>query len=257
MAIFVDISPAWVEYTPTNKLIHKVNLVNITTIGNDVTLMTNDETVIYITYDVWKNDYATVGDLITDIKAKVEIVSGGGASVEQIKGTSINFVPTQNSTITGGLSRSVAQMKGIPFDINATVDTTGITFECTSAAASTFMYVALYKYDYANDIWDIATEQMDISLAATGVITSNYSTPQSLTSGKYAICFVGGVPAMIQGFYKLRSTNNFSGKGTSMSGFYNVMTSVGNIGSTMPTQITFDPADFLENLYHEAFQINF
>lgn len=72
MSLFVEISPSWVEYTPTNKLLHKVNLANITTSGNDVTLMTNDETIIYITYEVWKNDYATVGDLITDIKAKVQ-----------------------------------------------------------------------------------------------------------------------------------------------------------------------------------------
>jgi len=194
-------------------------------------------------------------------KSLKEEIAGGidsGADVPEIKGTSINFVPTQNTTLVGDVQLSVTSIRAIPFEIFSNVSCTGITFEVGVSTGSGSIQLALYKYDYENNIWNLATEQIDPSTGVVAVVTGNFSKPQPLTPGKYCIAWRGnsGLPR-IKGFYKLRSTVNFSGNNTNMVGFYNTMLFTTPYSTALPASIVFDPADYLEQLYHEAFQINF
>tara|TARA_R110000787_G_scaffold145436_4_gene259266 strand:- start:6 stop:596 length:591 start_codon:yes stop_codon:yes gene_type:complete len=184
---------------------------------------------------------------------------GGGADIPQIKGTSINYVPGANSTLTGGVNGAPQQVQGIVFDVPGAVSSTGIVLDVVTAEAGQIMQIALYKYDYDTDVWNIATEQMDVAMDATGVVSQDFTTPQALTAGKYCVGFrPSGTSMTIMGFYKLRSTNNFSGSFTSMTGFKNTMiTNTISYSATLPATVTFPSANFVEYLYSATFQIKF
>jgi hypothetical protein len=197
---------------------------------------------------------------VTFKNLKDEVAAGidAGADVPEIKGSSINFVPTQNGTLLSDIQLSITSIKAIPFEIFSNVSCTGITFEVGITTGSGSLQLGLYKYDYENDIWNLATAQMDASTSLDAVVTSDFPTPQPLTPGKYCIAWRGNTTLpRIKGFYKLRSTVNFSGNNTNMTGFYNTMVFTTPYNAALPVSIVFDPADFLEQLYHEAFQINF
>jgi hypothetical protein len=183
---------------------------------------------------------------------------GGGADIPQIKGTSINYIPFGNGTLTAGLTGAPTEIRGVVFDIAGNVSSTGIVLEVKVSAVAT-AHVAFYKYDYENDIWNIATEQLDISMAVVGVVSQDFSTPQELTAGKYCIAWrLSDTMSQILGFYKLRSRNNLSGDFSSMNTMKNRMeTGVISYSATMPDAITFPPALFALVLYCEAFQIKF
>ena len=183
---------------------------------------------------------------------------GGGTDIPQIKGTSITYIPFGNGTLTAGLTGSTTKLKGIVFDITGTSETTGIVLEVVVAAAAT-LHLAFYKYDYDADIWNIATEQMDVSMAATGVVSQNFTTPQELTPGKYCVAWrPSDTISQILGFYKLRSQIRLGGDTTSMGGIKNKMeTGTISYSPTMPATITFPAANFVLALYCEAFQIKF
>ena len=83
-----------------------------------------------------------------------------------------------------GLTGSPTELRGVVFDIAGNVSSTGIILEVVVSAAAT-LHLAFYKYDYEADIWNIATEQLDVSMAATGVVSQDFTTPQALTAGKY------------------------------------------------------------------------
>jgi hypothetical protein len=183
---------------------------------------------------------------------------GGGSDIPQVKGTSINYLPFGNTTFTAGVSQSSSKIKGIPLSVYGNINTTGIVLQVQNTSTAT-LHLALYKYDYDNDIWDIATEQLDINITATGVVSQDFTTPQTLTAGKYCVAFRdSNSSGQLTGFFKNRSQNNFGGNFTSMTGFYNTMeTNTISYSPTMPAQITFPAVNFLENNYHEAFQIKF
>jgi hypothetical protein len=184
--------------------------------------------------------------------------SSGGADIPEIKGTSINYMPYGNGALTGGLSGSPSELRGVVFDITGNVSSTGIILEVVVSASAT-LHLAVYKYDYTNDIWNIATEQLDISMAATGLVSQNFTTPQALTAGKYCIAWrPSDTISQILGFYKLRSRNNLTGDFASMTTIKNRMeTGIITYSAIMPATITFPSALFTLVLYCEVFQIKF
>ena len=184
---------------------------------------------------------------------------GGGADIPQIKGTSINYVNNANNTITTGVNGNTVNVQGIVFDVPGAVSSTGIVLQVVNPQAGQIMQIAFYKYDYDTDVWNIATEQMDVAMDATGVVSQDFTTPQALTAGKYCVGFrPSGTSMQIMGFYKYRSTVNFSGSFTSMTGFKNTMvTNTISYSATLPATVTFPPANFAENVYSAVFQIKF
>ena len=183
---------------------------------------------------------------------------GGGSDIPQIKNSSYNFLAYGNSALTAGVNQSSTKFRGIPFPIKGNVDSTGIVLEVQNTSTAT-LHLALYKYDYTNDIWDKATEQLDINITAIGVVSQNYTTPQSLSPGLYCVAFRdSNSTGQLTGLFKHRSINKFSGNFTDMTGFYNTMESATiSYSPTMPDQITFPAANFKEYNYHEFFQIKF
>ena len=183
---------------------------------------------------------------------------GGNFDVPQIKGTSINYLPFGNTTFTAGVNQTSTKIKGIPFSVYGNINSTGIVLQVQNTSTAT-LNLALYKYDYENDIWDIATEQLNINITASGVVSQDFTTPQTLDAGKYCVAFRdNNSTGQLTGFFKNRSQNNFGGNFTSMSLFYNTMiTNTLAYSPTLPAQINFPSANFLENNYHEAFQIKF
>jgi hypothetical protein len=184
---------------------------------------------------------------------------GGGSDIPQIKGTSINYIPpTVNASTTGWNTLSTV-IKATPFTVYGNVSSTALILDCTTANAPGVLHLALYKYDYDADIWNIATEQLDASMVATGMIVQSFTTPQALTPGKYCVawrCNLSG--AMIRAFYKKASSLNFSGSDVSSTNWMNIMiTDAIAYNATMPTALTFPPANFLNSTYHENIQIKF
>ncbi len=100
---------------------------------------------------------------------------------------------------------------------------------------------------------------MDISIASTGLIDQNFTTAQSLSPGKYCVAFRADTSGgQVLGFYKERTTNYFGGNPNSMTLFFNTMvTNVISYSAIMPAQITFPAANFVDNFFHEVFQIKF
>ena len=197
---------------------------------------------------------------VTFKSLKDEIVAGvgSGADIPQIKESSYNFLAYGNSALIAGINQTSTKFRAIPFPIKGNVDTTGIVLQVQNTSTAT-LHLALYKYDYTNDIWDKATEQLDINITVTGVISQNYTAPQPLSPGLYCVAFRdSNSSGQLTGLFKHRSNNKFSGNFTDMTGFYNIMESATtSYTPTMPNQITFPAANFLENNYHELFQIQF
>lgn len=212
----------------------------------------------FIVIDGVEQDKASSLRYLQDNTVTGGLPSEGGADIPQIKGASINFLPFGNTSLTAGVNQTSTKIKGIPFNVSGNMDSTGIVLQVSNTSTST-LHLALYKYDYSNDIWNIASEQMDINISATGVISQDFTVAQSLTAGKYCVAFKDSTSTgQILGFYKNRSQNNFGGNFTSMTGFYNTMqTGTISYSPTMPATITFSSANFLENAYHEVFQIKF
>ncbi len=96
-------------------------------------------------------------------------------------------------------------------------------------------------------------------MAATGIVSQNFTTPQKLTAGKYCVAWrPSDTISQILGFYKLRSQIRLGGDITSMSTIKNRMeTGTISYSPTMPATITFPSSLFVEALYCEAFQIKF
>jgi len=213
----------------------------------------------------WKlHDPGASEDIITtDTSAKTltlhsNYTTSGFGAIPQIKGTSINYIPFGNGALTAGVTGTPTKLKGIAFDITGNVSSTGIVLEVMVSASAT-THVAFYKYDYDADVWNIATEQLDVNMAATGVVSQDFTTPQALTAGKYCVAWrPSDTISQILGFYKLRSRNNLSGNFTSMTTIKNKMeTGTISYSATMPATITFPAANFVESLYCETFQIKF
>jgi hypothetical protein len=183
---------------------------------------------------------------------------GGGSDIPQIKNSSYNFLAFGNSALTAGVSQTSTLIRGIPFSIKGNINSTGIVLQVQNTSTAT-LHLALYKYDYENDVWNKATEQMDINIAVTGIINENFTSPQPLEAGLYCVGFRdSNSTGQVTGLFKHRSTNKFSGNFSNMTNFYNIMqTSTISYSPTMPAQITFPAANFLENNYHELFQIKF
>jgi hypothetical protein len=116
------------------------------------------------------------------------IQSGGGSNIPQIKETSIIFLPPGNTILTASVNQISTRIKAVPFQVFGDINTKGIVLQVANPSTAT-LHLALYKYDYSNDIWDIATEQMDINISATGIINQNFSTPQNLKPGLYCVAF--------------------------------------------------------------------
>lgn len=221
---------------------------------------TNNATSWKLRDDTTSEDILLISTSSADKKITVNpnYSTEGFGDIPQIKNSSYNFLAYGNSALTAGLNQSSTKFKGIPFPIKGNVDTTGIVFQVQNTSTAT-LHLALYKYDYDNDIWNKATEQLDINIAATGVISQNYTTPQALSPGLYCVAFRdSNSTGQLTGLFKHRSTNKFSGDFTDMTGFYNLMESATiSYSPTMPAQITFPSANFIENNYHEFFQIKF
>ena len=179
-----------------------------------------------------------------------------GSSVPPIKNSSIIFLAPGNSPLTAGVSQTSTKLRGIPFPVYGDFDSTGIVLQVQNTSTAT-LHLALYKYDYENDVWDKATEQMDINIAVAGTINQNFTSPQPLEAGLYCVGFRdSNSTGQVTGLFKHRSTNKFGADLTSMTSFYNLMqTDLISYSPTMPLQITFPSANFLENNYHEFFQI--
>ena len=186
------------------------------------------------------------------------IQSGGGSNIPQIKETSINFLPAGNTILTASVNQISTRIKAVPFQVFGDINTKGVVFQVANPSTAT-LHLALYKYDYDNDIWDIATEQLDINIAASGIINQNFTTPQNLKPALYCVAFRdNNSTGKILGLFKNRSKNKFSGNFTSMSAFYNMMrTNVISYSPTLPNQIVLPSSNFQELNYHEFFQITF
>ena len=198
--------------------------------------------------------------VVTFKSLKEEILTGvdSGADIPQIKDTSIIFLAPGNSALTAGVSTTSTRLRGIPFSVTGSNSSTGIVLQVQNTSTAT-LHLALYKYDYDNNIWDIATEQLDVNIAATGVVSQDFTSPQLLEAGLYCVAFRdSNSTGQIAGLFKHRSTNKFGGVYTDMTSSFNLMQSnIISYSPTMPTQITFPSANFVENNYHELFQIKF
>ena len=186
--------------------------------------------------------------------------SGGGATydIPQVKGTCINWLPDGQGLLTAGVTQTSTRIKGIPFPVKGNIDCLGVNLQVQNISTAT-LHLALYKYDYSNDIWNKATDQLDINITATGVILQTFSTPQSLDAGFYCVAFRDSdSTGDLTGVFKNRSQNKYLGAPTGLDDFYNTMrTTVISYSPTMPTQITFPISEMQENNYHELFQIQF
>jgi hypothetical protein len=111
---------------------------------------------------------------------------GGGSDIPQVKGTCINWLPDGQGLLTAGVNQTSTRIKGIPFPVKGNIDCLGVNLQVQNISTAT-LHLAIYKYDYTNDIWDKATDQLDINITATGVILQTFSTPQSLDPGFYCV----------------------------------------------------------------------
>lgn len=186
--------------------------------------------------------------------------SGGGATydIPQVKGTCINWLPDGQGLLTAGVNQTSTRIKGIPFPVKGNIDCLGVNLQVQNISTAT-LHLAIYKYDYTNDIWNKATDQLDINITATGVILQTFSTPQSLDAGFYCVAFRDSdSTGDLTGVFKNRSQNKYLGAPTGLDDFYNTMrTVVLSYSPTMPSQITFPISEMQENNYHELFQIQF
>ena len=183
---------------------------------------------------------------------------GGGADIPQVKGTCINWLPDGQTLLTAGITQVSTRIKGIPFPVHGNIDCLGVNLQVQSNSTAT-LHLALYNYDYTNDIWDKATDQLDINITTTGLIIQTFSTPQPLDAGFYCVAFRdSNSTGNLTGVFKNRSQNKYLGAPTGLDGFYNTIRTVTTSYSpTMPAQITFPVSEMQENNYHELFQIQF
>jgi len=210
---------------------------------------------------IWATGATMTEVLFDDVWDSFQNISddGTGPDIPEIKGTSINWVPPSASIGFNPVNTLSTVIKATPFTVYGNVSSTGVVIEGTGANAPGVLHMALYKYDYDADIWNIATEQLDASMVATGMIVQSFTTPQALTPGKYCVawrCNLSG--ASIRAFYKKSSTLNFSGSDVSSTNWMNIMvTNAIAYNATMPTALTFPPANFLNSTTHENIQIKF
>ncbi len=186
------------------------------------------------------------------------VQSGGGSNIPQIKETSINFLPAGNTILTASVNQASTRIKAVPFQVFGDINTKGVVLQVANPSTAV-LHLALYKYDYEADIWNIATEQLDINISATGIINQNFTSPQNLKPALYCIAFRdNNSTGKVLGLFKNRSKNKFSGNFSSMSAFYNIMrTNTLSYSPTLPAQITLPSNNFQELNYHEFFQIIF
>ena len=191
-----------------------------------------------------------------------------GNSIPNIIDQTISFLPTQNTAITGPLNVVNNEIKAIPFDIASPTSIRAFYFQVLSPGGGS-LNLAIYKYSRETNQWDKQTftssggqfiGQLDAPLNVGGVNEIVYPSPWlKVDAGKYCIAWRASAPgAQIQGLYKLRSTNRFTGQIVpfpSMTAFRNIMVFNTSYNPTMPNQIFFNPYQYREDLYHENFQI--
>ena len=136
----------------------------------------------FIVIDGVEQDKASSLKYLQDNTVTGGLPSVGGADIPEIKGTSLNYLPYCNSSLTAGINQASTYIRGIVFNISGATNSTGIVLQVQNTG--TLLHLALYKYDYDADIWNIATEQMDVSMVATGVVSQDFTSPQALAPGK-------------------------------------------------------------------------
>jgi len=186
------------------------------------------------------------------------IQAGGGSDIPQVKGTCINWLPDGQGLLTAGVSQTSTRIKGIPFPVKGNIDCLGINLQVQNISTA-ILHLALYKYDYPADVWNISTDQLDINITATGLISQTFTTPQPLDPGFYCVAFRDSdSTGDLTGVFKNRSQNKYLGAPTGLDDFYNTMRTITLAYSPiLPSQITFPISEMQENTYHELFQIQF
>lgn len=186
------------------------------------------------------------------------IQAGAGSDIPQVKGTCINWLPPGQTLLTAGVSQTSTRIKGIPFPVYGNIDCTGINLQVQNLSTAT-LHLAFYKYDYLADVWNKATDQLDINITATGLILQTFTTPQPLDPGFYCVAFRDSdSTGDLVGVFKHRSQNKYLGAPTGLDDFYNTLRTVTtSYNPILPNQIVFPVSEMQENTYHELFQIQF
>jgi hypothetical protein len=76
---------------------------------------------------------------------------GGGSDIPQVKGTCINWLPDGQGLLTAGVNQTSTRIKGIPFPVKGNIDCLGVNLQVQNISTAT-LHLAIYKYDYTNDI---------------------------------------------------------------------------------------------------------